>query len=436
LKALTKGKKPIYYGAKTVESLVAHYKESMKIAEHITIRNFFTVKAFDWDIKEFNILTGGMGTGKSICVKLLCFLERVLHNTIFLAPFDKSILTKEGFFKQTAEDFVRVFHCGSYDFSKTEIDYQYSSNGSLFDLHAQWDAYEHALVWSSEYISEHVEKWRQFWTKDDAPNTPSLVRYQIYEEVAHDFGGAFPVGTMFIPALRAVATATSNTDFSDVFLSGFIKELKQYVHHLKNISSDMMNKILNVKDIRYDEEKGMRITLPDGSEISPLELSSGQQELLYLLPLIRHLNETRFNFSGGTTAVFIEEPSAHLFPKEQKETLEFITAVFRGLKKTGIQRARFFITTHSPYILNVMNIMINRGILKAYSKEWDEQESRYFQDREVSAYAIDYDGIVTSMIPEGESLLYPDKIEEIAQVITDEANEVEDALAEINAGAV
>jgi AAA15 family ATPase/GTPase len=408
----------------------------MKITEHITIRNFFTVKAFDWEIKEFNLLTGGMGTGKSVCVKLLCFLERVLHNTIFLAPFNKNVLTEEGVFKQIAEEFVRAFHCGSYNFSETEIDYQYSSNGALFDLRARWDANGHALAWSSGYISGRIEEWRQFWTEDDAPNTPSLVRNQIYEAVAHDFGDAFPVGTMFIPALRAVATATNNTDFSDVFLSDFINELKQYAHHLKNISSDMMNKILNVKNIRYDEEKGVRITLPDDSEISPLELSSGQQELLYLLPLVGHLNETRFNFSGGATSVFIEEPSAHLFPKEQKETLEFIAAVFRGLKSAGKHRARFFITTHSPYILNVMNIMINRGTLKECASEWDEHERRYFQRGEVSAYAIDYDGAVASMIPEGEAFLYPDKIEDIARLITDEANEIEDALAELKAGAV
>jgi hypothetical protein len=401
----------------------------MKITEHITIRNFFSVKAFEWEIKEFNVLTGGMGTGKSICVKLLCFLERVLHSTIFLAPFNKSVLTENGIFKRIAEEFVRAFHCGTYNFSETEIDYQYSSNGSLFDLCARWDVDEHALVWSSGYISGSIKEWGQFWGKKDTPDMLSLVRSRIYENLVHDFGNTFPMGTMFIPALRAVATVTNNIDFSDVFLSDFIREMKQYVHRFKSISSDAMNKILNVKDIRYDEEKGVRITLPDDSEISPLELSSGQQELLYLLPLIGHLKETRFNFSKGTTAVFIEEPSAHLFPKEQKETLEFIATVFRSLR----HRARFFITTHSPYILNVMNIMMHRGILKASGGKVHEHESRYLHDSEVSAYAIDYEGQVTSMILEGDSFLYPDKIEEIAQLIADEAAEIEDELAKLKA---
>jgi hypothetical protein len=262
---------------------------------------------------------------------------------------------------------------------------------------------------------------------------PRMVRNHIYEAVMHDFNDMFPVGAMFIPALRAVTTITGNADFSDIFLVNFITELKQYVHQFKQISNETINKILKIKDIQYNKEKGLRITLAGGSEISPLGLSSGQQELLYLLPLIGHLNQTEFNFGGNSISVFIEEPSAHLFPKEQKETLEFIMAVFRELKDSGKRKVRFFITTHSPYILNVMNIMMSRGILKASTTEWDEHESRYFQDGEVSAYAIDYDGTVTSMIPEGESFLYPDKIEDIAQLITDEATEVGEALAELKA---
>jgi AAA15 family ATPase/GTPase len=402
----------------------------MEITEHITIRNFFTVKKFDWETKEFNVLTGGMGTGKSICVKLLCFLERVLHNTIFFVPFDKTELTEDGILRRISESFVLIFHCASYIFNETEIEYQYSSNGTVFDLHAHWDKDAHSLVWSSDYIGKHIDEWREFW-KNDTPDMPRIVRNQIYEAVAHDFADMFPVGTMFIPALRAVAAINDNIGFADIFLADFIGELKHYVHQFKQLSNDTINKILKVKDIQYNKEKGLRIILADNTEISPFELSSGQQELLYLLPLIGHLKETQFNFSRDTIAIFIEEPSAHLFPKEQKETLEFITAVFRDLKDKGKQRSRFFITTHSPYILNVMNIMMNRGILKASGAEWDEHEFRYFQDGEVSAYAIDYDGKVTSMIPEGESFLYPDKIEDIAQDITDEATAIEDALAEL-----
>jgi hypothetical protein len=136
---------------------------------------------------------------------------------------------------------------------------------------------------------------------------PRIVRNQIYEAVMHDFGNVFPVGTMFISALRAVATITDNTDFSDIFLVDFIKELKQYVHLFKRLSNSTINKILKLKDIQYNKEKGLRIIQTDNNEISPFVLSSGQQELLYLLPLIGYLGETRFNFSGDTIAIFIEE---------------------------------------------------------------------------------------------------------------------------------
>jgi predicted ATPase len=408
----------------------------MKIAEHLTVQNFLTVKRFDWEIKEFNLLTGGMGTGKSICVKLLCFLERVLHRTIFLIPINKDTFRKDYFFRRISEEFERIFHSFSFsvtNLSNTEIKYEYTVDDAIFDLSACWDSSVNGLVWSSKYIDSHIEGWNKLWDKNNTPNMPQVVRTQIYEAISSEFANMFPIGTMFIPTLRAIASITDNTDFSDTFLVDFIKDLKQFVHKFNNLSDKIVNNILHVNDMRYDTEKGMRITLLDDREISPLELSSGQQELLYLLPLVNHLNATSFNFSGNTRSVFIEEPSAHLFPKEQKETIEFITKTFRSLKDNRTHPSRFFITTHSPYILNVMNTMMNRGRLKIYLKDANSDEIRYFKEGEVSAYAIDYIGNVSSMIPDGEFFLYPEKIEDIAIDITNEANEIDDRLSEFKA---
>jgi ABC-type transporter Mla maintaining outer membrane lipid asymmetry ATPase subunit MlaF len=120
-------------------------EETMEITEHITIRNFFTVKEFDWEIKEFNVLIGGMGTGKSVCVKLLCFFERVLNNTIFFIPFGKTELTEDEIFRQISKLFLQTFLCDSYNFNETELKYEYSSNDMVFDLHTHLDKEAHSL---------------------------------------------------------------------------------------------------------------------------------------------------------------------------------------------------------------------------------------------------------------------------------------------------
>jgi AAA15 family ATPase/GTPase len=56
--------------------------------EFLKIRNFFSIKEFDWDIKGFNVITGGMGAGKSLCLKLLYFFERSLDVSILSPSLD------------------------------------------------------------------------------------------------------------------------------------------------------------------------------------------------------------------------------------------------------------------------------------------------------------------------------------------------------------
>ncbi|WP_461252207.1 hypothetical protein, partial [Treponema sp. R8-4-B8] len=61
----------------------------MVIQEKLIIKNFFTIKDFEWDVKGFNILTGGMASGKSLALKLLYFCEQVFHKTIFETTINK-----------------------------------------------------------------------------------------------------------------------------------------------------------------------------------------------------------------------------------------------------------------------------------------------------------------------------------------------------------
>ena len=63
---------------------------------------------------------------------------------------------------------------------------------------------------------------------------------------------------------------------------------------------------------------------------------------------------------GKTNNIFIEEPEAHLFPNEQKLLIELLVDVYNNLNKNKL-KWRFFITTHSPYILNALNNMLLKG---------------------------------------------------------------------------
>jgi predicted ATPase len=431
----------------------------MDVQEKLIIKNFFSIKDFEWDIKGFNVLTGGMGSGKSLALKLLYFCEQIFHLTIFSEPkIDKELFEKDAFFKKTEEIFNDIFASKNResDFIETRISYSFcnvssdptlfESGNSSFDLSAEWNEEAKRFIWSSKYIVSKLEKWQDLFNGPITPELPDNVKNTVYNSILSDFANCFPLAAMFIPASRAI-TAITNTIYSrDSFITNFFR-FKNFALSFADISNNIVNTILCMKEIKLDEKKEPVFELIDGRKISAIELSSGQQELLYLLLLVNDLQKTAFKF-GESVSVFIEEPSAHLFPKEQKKVIEFLVIYFNLLqeKKETNPGHRFFISTHSPYILNAINnILEKKRLLEAINKIKDinirkEKEKKVnalaFPDlsiNDVSAYMIDNDKIVRSMINglDGDKYMYSEVINQIAQIISDDSNKLFDLSDEI-----
>jgi AAA15 family ATPase/GTPase len=58
------------------------------IKETLEIHNFLSIKHIKWEIEKFNIITGDMAAGKSLCIKLTQFFEDIIVN-LLIAPFDE-----------------------------------------------------------------------------------------------------------------------------------------------------------------------------------------------------------------------------------------------------------------------------------------------------------------------------------------------------------
>lgn len=85
--------------------------------------------------------------------------------------------------------------------------------------------------------------------------------------------------------------------------------------------------------------------------------SSGQQEILWILMLaFITILEKKSSF------VVIEEPEAHLFPEAQKDVIYLISLMVNA---TG---SRVILTTHSPYILTSLNILLYSEKIESHRK--------------------------------------------------------------------
>ena len=131
------------------------------------------------------------------------------------------------------------------------------------------------------------------------------------------------------------ALGTSKIEFSAIRKAGsFIKKI--------------------LKGTYLHDKEGGKVYIDKDNYVKINFASSGQQEVIWILLTLFIINLDRIK-----AMIFIEEPEAHLFPEAQKAIMEYIAFTF------NTNNCHFVISTHSPYILSVLNNFIyayNTGI--------------------------------------------------------------------------
>ena len=410
-----------------------------KISEILEIKNFLSISYMKWEISDFNILTGDMGSGKSLCIKLLNFFESIFFSSILLAQgFSKKLFENGNFFDKLSDSLKSNLYLKSENNCRNlNLIYSCKTKSKDFSVNVSWDESKNNLSWKCEYLEERLKKWSGYFPEKETPDTAREVRNQIYEEIKHDFDDKLPFVSFFVPASRAAITVVSaDAIFKDRYLRSFAGSKEFLLSDLDiALNNNKLAKILKVKNIRKNpkDENDLLLDLSDGRTVPTLYSSSGQQELVYLLFLLDKLPDISFNF-GESLSFFVEEPSAHLFPQEQKETIECIVDFFRNDKTMD---TRLFITTHSPYILNSVNNMLKKGnLLKTYKniedKINDTVKIPHLDMDEISAYFLGPDPenegkfIGKSMFDNDRKYLNADQIQSISESIYEDAEKLND----------
>jgi hypothetical protein len=169
-----------------------------------------------------------------------------------------------------------------------------------------------------------------------------------------------------------------------------------------------------------------RLLLANGSKITPELLSSGQQEALPLAIVLAYISSLRLS-SDYVSNIYVEEPEAHLFPDAQEE----ISRLISFLQNTSIHEVKFFLTTHSPYILSAFNNLIKAGnIVKQNPALKDEvckaiPESMHIDIDRFSAYSLE-NGKAVNIINAETNLINADAIDGVSETIMENFNKLLD----------
>jgi len=206
-------------------------------------------------------------------------------------------------------------------FSRTNTDYSYLIAGRC-TVAGFPEIFEGKVKFEIEKLVEDEIKQQKLERKRRAGNERLLLAFVEWSEIVRSFfknnGGSFET------AIRTLEQRSKLTLLASIF-----------------------TKILKGK---YDNDfYGEVIKINDTEKVFLKDASNGQQEVLRLLQglfLAVGLRNRKEFF-------VIEEPEAHLYPLAQKELINAF-AVYLNTIKEG----RLIITTHSPYILRCVNILL------------------------------------------------------------------------------
>lgn len=225
----------------------------------------------------------------------------------------------------------------------------------------------------------------------------------------------------YIPAERNLVAALQNIDRAykaterDV-LFNFIYEWEE----AKSTSTKSNPYKLSVTgDFSYASQAGNDLIIrKDGTESLAFYASSGIQSVTPLdvmshymlsqvgrkapmsmsdLNAIQESNSRRLTYQSAQ--VFIEEPEQNLYPESQRLIILSLINALVEAKKVESESSMIMLTTHSPYVISVVNALLSAASVAGKSTSNEIIDAKYLlKPSEISGYFISDDGIFSSIL--------------------------------------
>ena len=201
----------------------------------------------------------------------------------------------------------------------------------------------------------------------------------------------------------------------DIPLSNPLLEYMSLFEKAKKDYSSYNVPFFNVSFVKKEGRE--RIELKGKNKDLPLSAcSSGLQSALPMLMVIDYAIKT-----NCFDAFVIEEPEQNLFPENQFETLCFITSKFWDKKQR-----QFVITTHSPYMLSSLNVL-----MLAYRLRQNENVREHVDEIVKPGFTVNPDNVaVYSLNPDGEEYCKSLIAEETQLVSVNELDSVSEIIGD------
>ena len=362
--------------------------------DRLIVKNFGPLKDVDIELNKINLFIGENGSGKSVLGKII---------TIVL-DFN------------TSEDILKKFTEYNIGFILEDTVIEYHSDDKIYlKLQDKKIIFDNEIQKVRTYAKDVIQRINE--VKDyTASNKQEVKALEDFRIELKGFQEKYQkLKSQYIPAERNLISlfnkSLTTLLVAEVplpkFLLAFSSEFEKAGNEIQELE------FLNVKYVNGDGADRHKVYFNDEYYLDLEQSSSGIQSALPLYLTVKY-------FAQKHSTIIIEEPEQNLFPKAQKETVEYIVEQISDENS-------LFMMTHSPYILTALNNLILANDVKEQKGleaiEGIVKEEQCVAFKQVSAY----------MLVDGKSINIMDKEDRLIGVnlidaISDEVSSTFDAL--------
>lgn len=344
----------------------------------LKIHNFGPIQDVDIQLKEYNFLIGGQGVGKSTIAKLLSIVtDYNLYLYLSLKQEDTigvwhQFLENFGILNYEKEDSVIEYtqegkSCFDGKTEEYRLSVRVDAKGVSVEMTNDGEQVQHKDVAKVLLCSiadrTETEEFKNRFDKEDLSAILDVLRDSLYIPAERIMYSSF---TKLLPALNLVKDTVSDN-------------MLYFAVEYNNAKAKIGHCTVPVLEVDFVHEKDDDyIVTSDGKRLVIREASSGMQSTIPLLLTLDYATDKK-----GYHSYVVEEPECNLYPTNQ---LRLMDVVLDYIKR---KRSTLTITTHSPYIINYLNVLIRRSY-----RGMDNGLS----PKEVAAYYVTEEGEATDLM--------------------------------------
>lgn len=377
--------------------------------EQLIVKNFGPIKDATVDFKRVTVFIGPTGGGKSTLAKLKDILlygrNYSVDDAVSRHPRFDSL---EAYKEHSIINYFLTNTYFNYNSKTAHVEYRDGSHyiGTKASGPSKVFAIKHSIdsLLEKAKTTEDFEVIRQQLLDETSEMLNELNRIETGESARENFPKLVaPVAPWYIPSERVFV---SSLEYSWPGLLrddiGLPKNILDFANNFSTSRQKISELSIDFLDVRYIHQNGQDfIKIPESETLFRLyETASSIQSVTPLLVLLEHLSRN----TEQAQSFIIEEPELNLYPTAQQGLLNWL------VEKCTKGENDLTITTHSPYILSHLNLLLYAyQVANDHPERADEvaevvPRASWINPKEFACYQVENGG-VTSLVSEELGLI-------------------------------